>query len=118
VEPTLLQRLRDAGITKVVIEYYGSGDEGSINDITFEPSPINRDITVGQSMDLKAAQEQLCEPLTDWAYHELSARWGGWEINEGSTGDITIDVAAGTAKFHHGIYPEPEPEYTEQEAAL
>jgi hypothetical protein len=118
MDAELLQSLREAGITKVTIEYYGSGDEGSIGEVAFEPSPTNRDITVGQSMDIKAAQERLRRPIQDWAWDELERRWPGWEINEGSTGDITIDVTTGTAHFHHGIYPEPVAEYTDEEVAL
>jgi hypothetical protein len=118
MDAVLLQSLRDAGITKVAIEYYGSGDEGSIGEVALEPSPTDRDITVGQSMDITAVQERLRQPIQDWAYDELERRWPGWEINEGSTGDIEIDVAAGTARLHHGIYPEPVAEYTDEEVTL
>lgn len=73
---------------KVTIEYHGSGDEGFIEGITGLPIDLDSD--------------ELEKYLESWAYDLLEENWGGWEINEGSQGTITIDVKAREVHVHHG----------------
>lgn len=83
--------LQAAGIETVVVEYNGSGDEGYIEDITASPD--------------KAAVEYpspLYDDVQQVAYDLLSRHHGGWEINEGSNGTITINVKERKAVIHHG----------------
>lgn len=76
---------------KVVIEYHGSGDEGYIEDIWTEPAIEG----IALSDDLESDLEQI-------AYDILEQQCGGWEINEGSQGTITIDVKARKTVLNHG----------------
>lgn len=82
--------LAAAGIETVVIEYSGSNDEGYINEITATPEDA-----VDYGTDLYRELESL-------AYDVLSSRHGGWEINEGSDGTITINVKERKAVLKHG----------------
>lgn len=59
----------------VTITYDGSGDSGYIESYGNTSS--------GQRVDLPADIEDIC-------YRELGSNFGGWEINEGSNGEIII----------------------------
>jgi len=59
----------------VIIDYDGSGDSGYIES---KGKPSN-----GETVDLPAEIEDIC-------YRELESNFGGWEINEGSNGQIII----------------------------
>lgn len=83
--------LEAAGITRVVIEYNGAGDEGWIDSITAEPDP-----------DAIEYRTELYDTLKRQAYDLLEEHHGGWEINEGSTGTITLDVPFQRCRLNHG----------------
>lgn len=70
----------------VTIDYDGSGDSGYINDISIEPE---RDIS------------EAHQDLEEFAYDTLSNKHGGWEINEGSCGTITIDFTENKVRIEH-----------------
>lgn len=72
----IIAALSALGVTEVELTYNGSGDEGYINEVTFTPN-----------MD---EAEPFISPLNDWGYGLLERHYGGWEINEGSHGTITI----------------------------
>ena len=75
----------------VVIEYSGSGDEGYINDI--QPVPAVEGFEI---------RTDLYHELETVAYDILQANFGGWEINEGSAGTMTINVMDRKISIHHG----------------
>lgn len=79
------------GVTYVVIEYSGANDEGWINEIN--PQGLPDEVNLSEGMH---------STLHDTAYALLERYHGGWEINEGSVGTITVDVAARKAHIHHG----------------
>jgi len=87
-EGSLYDRLVRAGVAYVTITYHGSGDEGWIEDVSFDPS--------------HSGDEDLETLLNDHAYAILERRYPGWEINEGSEGTITIDVVNQSTNLHHG----------------
>lgn len=87
--------LAKAGFETVVVNYSGSSDEGYINDI--EPSPLPEGTELSH---------ELYETIERWAYDVLEEKHGGWEINEGSDGHITINVKARSAFLHHGQHYE------------
>lgn len=90
---------------KVLIEYSGSGDEGYINDIT-----------AGPAIEGLAIDTELYQDLEDVAYDLLEENFGGWEINEGSAGTMTIDVKERKVSIHHGWTIETT-EYEDKEIA-
>ena len=83
------EELAEAGIEKVVVEYSGSGDEGYINEIIAEPVGIEY-------------RDELYDLIRDVAYDLLEDNYAGWEINEGSQGEITLVVSEQKAYLHHG----------------
>lgn len=63
------------GVSEIEVEFNGGGDSGYIEDhgFTREGETIN-----------------LPDPLTNLLYTMLEANYGGWEINEGSSGKFFI----------------------------
>lgn len=84
----LAPRLAKFGVEKLVAAYDGSGDSGDFEDISLEPESLKLDdvlLAVGISRDA----------LADMLWPLLPC---GWEINEGSYGELTLD--AKTGKIH------------------
>ena len=67
---------------KLVVTYDGSNDEGYVNEI-------------------ELGKEAARNAIETWVYGELASRFGGWEINEGSQGTISIDFDTGKVQFSH-----------------
>jgi hypothetical protein len=82
----LVATFRKLGITSVSIDFYGSGDEGSIEDVTFTPADV--------------ADEALKQDVTDWAYSFLDATGIDWYNNDGGGGTISFDLTAGLFTYH------------------
>ena len=78
----LLERL---GISTVTIEYNGAGDEGTLDQVVFEPQP--QLVPAGLEHALEAAVLGQLNP--------------GWEINEGSCGKFVLHVADRRLSHHH-----------------
>jgi hypothetical protein len=77
--PAELHRsLTQLGVTGVTARFDGSGDSGQIEAFTVEP----------ETVVLGALEEEL----EDFLVEQLP---GGWEINAGSFGEFTVDMAAG-----------------------
>ena len=94
----LCARLAAAGIARVEVTYSGSGDEGNIDDaVAWRAAPPGGDMAELNASEFRD-HDELCR---DWVSEALAANRGGWEINDGSEGTATVDVAAGTAKFDH-----------------
>lgn len=103
----LLKRLRDLGVATATAHYEGYGDSGEIED------PAAKDAT-GKEVALPA---EMAEAVKDAAYEYLEQSHGGWEINEGSFGDFSIDVASGRQRLEHNERFEST-EYSEVEGDL
>jgi uncharacterized protein DUF6878 len=93
------EALEEAGLEVVKISYSGSNDEGFINEITIEQPelPAGADDSVG---------DDLYRVLERQAYDLLEVKHGGWEINEGAEGHITVNVKERKAFIHHGEHYE------------
>lgn len=70
-------QLETLGIQTVVVAYDGCGDSGCVEEVRFTPE----DIQVGKA---------ITTLIEDASYAFLP---GGWEINDGSFGELAIDVA-------------------------
>jgi hypothetical protein len=90
----LRQRLSRLGVTRVTATFDGYGDSGQIEDLTAEPDNV-------------AIDDGLRSELEDFLLDQLP---GGWEINEGSYGDFTVDVASGTVEADASWRTEEESE--------
>lgn len=115
----LLDALRAAGAASAVIEYSGSGDEGSVNDISIldasgEPLNASQSVTVmeedshyvdGQWQTSHTMVEQsLHNALDAFADLAISVYHCGYENGDGGTGEITFDCAAGTVQMAHNAH--------------
>jgi len=85
---TLFASLAAAGVAKVECQYYGSSDDGCVEAPTFYDA-------AGGAMPPPYGLGGLVE---DFIYNALP---GGWDNNDGSSGIVTLDVAAGLADFDH-----------------
>lgn len=131
--PTLLE----AGITKATVRYDGYGDSGTIEDVMFfkgdEEVPEDEMGSLGLPMSTRKIRVYanpfkgndgeetktqtycpLIEQLTEYAYDFLP---GGWEINEGSFGDLQIDTKLCTVVCEHNHRIETS-EYQEESFEL
>jgi hypothetical protein len=80
-------RLAELGVTSVTIPYDGCGDSGTVDD----PIGHRGEVEVELPKDLS-------ESLVDAAYNLLP---GGWEINEDSSGELTLDVRERSLRRNH-----------------
>jgi hypothetical protein len=78
--------LLQLGVQSVEMEYAGCGDDGAIESTTYTPETVE-------------VPEELEEIVESWTYAVLP---GGWEINEGGQGSVSIDVSNSTARIDHG----------------
>ncbi|HSE44250.1 MAG TPA: hypothetical protein VLA89_02865 [Gemmatimonadales bacterium] len=81
------EALASSGHKTIRITYAGSSDEGYIEEI--------------EDKDGLAISDDLTREIEDVAYDLLSDQFGGWEINEGSDGNIELDVANRKATITH-----------------
>lgn len=97
------QQLAALGIEQVQIAYDGYGDEGSVQGITalvdHHPVPLDAGLE-------EALSDAACELLP-----------GGWEINEGSFGELLLDVAKRRVTRQHNWRIESS-EYEEEDFEL
>ncbi|MDY3556156.1 hypothetical protein R5W24_005319 [Gemmata sp. JC717] len=87
----LLTALAGAGVALARIEYCGSDDQGFVEAVTCYGSD-------GKEIDIPA---DLTTAVREVVSDTLDEERGGWELDEGSSGSVEIDVATGAAKFDH-----------------
>lgn len=100
--------LAEAGITKVTVEYDGSGDSGQIGDVfaccgrDTVPLPSGCTLQLARSNpDHPFAQTSLAEAVENLAWECLEQRHAGWENDDGGFGTFVFDVAARTVTLEH-----------------
>ena len=71
--------MRDAGIAKLVVQYKGSGDVGYIEQVF-----IN-DVYEGEQLNPDSG---MWPNIENAAFSVLKYNYPGWEVNEGSKGEI------------------------------
>jgi hypothetical protein len=82
--------LRRLGVEQIEIAYEGTGDSGAIEQ--FEVVP-----------DIEPGIPDAYRTVLEHAVYGLLP--GGWEINEGSAGTVTIDVDSGEVEVDHTWRP-------------
>jgi hypothetical protein len=106
------------GIERAVIEFDGSGDSGQTEPAVIIPNSkqelVYEEITFitfsqrfsGGEWNVEATEKQASveEALEDLAYCALENNHGGWEINEGAYGEITIEAdGSGRIEYNQRI---------------
>jgi hypothetical protein len=105
---SLYGQLAAAGVQHVHVTWYGSGDEGGVQEVDYKT--ITEDgVTVSPEVPLELDRE-LAEAFD--AY--LFAVYEGWFNEDGGSGYGEIDVAARTTTIHHSWFVEQ----TEAEPAI
>lgn len=84
----LAARLKPFGVTKLVATYDGYGDSGDFEDVSLEPDTLNLEDVLGAANTSRQSVIDALWPLLP----------GGFEINEGSYGELVLDVETG--KIH------------------
>ena len=130
----ICQTLLDVGVTKVTVHYDGYGDSGTIETVTLFkgdeeikesevealglPMLTYEKLTYG---NINGGEDRLVpvectvvDKIEDCAYDFLP---GGWEINEGSFGDLQIDTKLCTVVCEHNHRIETS-EYQEESFEL
>jgi hypothetical protein len=88
---TIIPKLNELAVTKLTVNYSGSGDEGSIDRIDIEPEGLT-------------IPNELEEQISDLADEFLYAEHGTWGDGDGGTGTIVIDPVEGKIINEHGWY--------------
>jgi len=88
---TTIPKLNELGVTKLTVNYSGSGDEGSIDGIDVEPEGL----TIPSEVE---------EQISDLADEFLYSQYGSWGDGDGGTGTIVIDPVERKIINEHGWY--------------
>ena len=97
------------GITTLTIGYDGGGDEGQVEHVeAFGPAGATDlpDVECRRhGMEFNGTTDEQPDRLTSaiesFGYEVLEGVHGGWEINDGAFGSLTIDVASRSASLEH-----------------
>lgn len=87
----LTAELKALGVVSAEAEYDGSGDSGDIASVGFYAAD-SKDVAVSDELERR---------FSDAAMDLVCHRHGGWEINEGSFGKVTLHVDAGKVNIDH-----------------
>ena len=91
------KKLKELKVKSFSVEYSGSGDSGEINEISWTPKKLNASIDVGTwtrwnndtfEREETTDHKSLHDYIEDFCYELLEDNHGGWEINEGQSGNI------------------------------
>jgi len=88
---TIIPKLNELAVTKLTVNYSGSGDEGSIDGIEVEPEGLT-------------IPNELAVQISDLADEFLYAEHGSWGDGDGGAGTIVIDPVGGKIINEHGWY--------------
>ena len=82
----IVKRMRALAVKTITCEYSGYSDSGNIDNITFDP-PQNKD-------------EGTAE-MRDFMFTIVAQHFPGYEINEGSEGNLVWDIATDKINIEH-----------------
>lgn len=124
---TLMRALKAEGVTRVEVEFDGSGDSGSTEAPVFSPSVaknfVKKEVpdTVFESTDWSDGtpkkvkrNKTIGDLIDDVCYGILGSEHGGWEINEGSFGRFMIWVEKGVVNLEYNQRIESYESYEEE----
>ena len=125
IKPEVMRVLKDFKIDRAYVNYSGSGDDGSINEVEFYVG--KNVITLNESHQVDRGERKywchtdhkyktttdpmdLQEYIEDVTYDFLEAFHGGWEINEGQHGGLYFLVSENVIKHDYVEIVESERE--------
>ncbi len=114
----------DLNESSIIIEYNGCGDDGYIESISIRgkeykelkeyPYQVKESIKGPDDEYHNVLNQKLLSPndfLEEFAYDVIGNYESGWEIDDGSTGEINLNITDGELKVkmhHYGYYRETE----------
>jgi hypothetical protein len=116
---SILQALRDNSFTSVRVYYSGCGDSGGIEDVDIQGmdsksnEPTVKFIQGRTSWDadrmcwnesIAEITLPLSEAIKEHCYDLLSRDHGGWENNDGGSGEFIFDPKDGKINWVHNEY--------------
>jgi hypothetical protein len=93
--------LAAAGVTRVEVTFNGEGDSGQIEDVVArraeEAHPIPKTLVPFHSAsygspETKTSEKSLAQAIEALCYDYLEQEHGGWENNDGGSGDFVFHV--------------------------
>ena len=87
----IIPRLVQHGVANIEAAYSGYCDSGAIDGLQFRDS-------AGQRVDRESLPQDVIEQLENCVYEFLPA---GFEVDDGSQGTLTLDVATGRVSIQH-----------------
>lgn len=103
----LLAALHTANIARVWLVYSGDSGESFIEGARLY-AKTGELVGKGEDQHLfPTLHDPLIEQLYAFVNEQLSTHSPGWEIDEGGTGTVEIDVELRTVRFDHGLYAKP-----------
>lgn len=115
----LLAALKQGGATSATVTYAGSGDSGSVEDVTIEApegTGFDSSVAITVFMDRGVYQDgawqtatveqqvTIEQALSDFAEQALELVHGGWENNDGASGSVVFDCRTDTVSIEHTTY--------------
>ena len=109
---TMLAELKAAGFTGTIqFHYNGCGDSGDIEEPVIDPKMLGALHGLGYAIE--HSKSGYCYDANTGGFTRSTPSRecvlscigellpGGWEINEGSSGTVHLDIDAGTIRVHH-----------------
>lgn len=116
----LIEFLKAQGITVATVDYAGAGDSGDTCDLAVQPPdllPGLGEIKVKQHVvdvqylgygqracSMREKEVALDEAVRDFAMCWVDSLYGGWEIDDGACGTVTINVHDDSIHLAHTTY--------------
>ena len=115
----LLAALMKGGANAATATYVGSGDSGSVEDVSVEmPTDIPFDLAALITVFAERSvfedgrwhtsiieqEESVEQALLDFADAAVDLVHGGWENNDGGSGRVIFDSQGGTVRIEHTAY--------------
>lgn len=131
-KPAVLDALKKLKVTSISVSYTGSGDSGQVDSVDAfskdekEVSLEGTKVTIvnlsskfnqkTKKFEEKEAKQEtsLGDALREIVYDILEMEYPGWEINDGSSGNLRINVKDKKFKLEHTTYY-TESKYEEKE---
>lgn len=118
----ILVFLNENKITNVVCSYSGSGDSGQVDGV--ELFVGDKEFSKGEEIEIDVPMEDqrfdekkkewirvksvksipIADAIRELTYETLGANFGGWENNDGASGELEIKVAEGEFTLKHSQY--------------
>ena len=112
---TFKKKLKELKVKSFEVQYSGSGDSGEIYEISWTPKKLNASVDVGtwKRWNMKTLDHEyttdhksLHDYIEDFCYELLEDNHGGWEINEGQSGEISWSFKTNKISHDYTMYVE------------